>query len=156
MAKYEIKTISLDEFELRYKKDDKEVVLPFKRTVDLAVKLQSVEADARFEMFDYLTKMGKTKKDLVIERKTADGKIVVDESNYREFEAGFILNAQYKWATNLYKSLFNMTMEQMIAEIGLEQEEAYLFGVKIREILLNGNDDKTPSNNSNESISAKE
>ena len=56
--KYEFKEISLDNYELHYiDKEGKEKVIPFKRTVELAKKLQSADADARFEMLEYLTKM---------------------------------------------------------------------------------------------------
>ena len=42
MSKYEIKPIDTDNFELHYiNKDNQSVVIPFKRTVELAVKLQS-------------------------------------------------------------------------------------------------------------------
>lgn len=147
MAKYEFKMKALDDFELVYtNKDNEEKTIPFKRTVSLASKLQNIDADARFKMFEYLTSHGKSKKDFIIERKDENGKIVVDETNYREFETNFVRKAQFKTIRELYKELFNMTLEEIIVEVGLEEDEAFVFGTKLREILINGvQDDKIPS-----------
>ena len=146
MTKYEFKAVSLDDFEFHYTKDGKEIVKPFKRTVELAKKLQGTDAEARFKMYEYLTSVGKSKKDLVIEVKHPDGTITVDETNYREFEASFMIQEQYKMAQELYKSLFGMTLEEIIKELDLNDNEAYLFGAKVRELVINGaNKDEFPS-----------
>lgn len=139
MSKYEIKPIDTDNFELHYiNKDNQSVVIPFKRTVELAVKLQSVESNARFKMYEYLTSIGKSKKDLIVERKNDDGTITVDETNYREFEANFLLQEQYKVATEIYKDLLGKTVEELVIDMNLSSEESYLFSSKLREILING------------------
>lgn len=139
MSKYEIKPIDIDNFELHYiNKDNQSVVIPFKRTVELAVKLQSVESNARFKMYEYLTSIGKSKKDLIVERKNGDGTITVDETNYREFEANFLLQEQYKVATEIYKDLLGKTVEELVIDMNLSSEDSYLFSSKLREILING------------------
>lgn len=139
MSKYEIKPIDIDNFELHYiNKDNQSVVIPFKRTVELAVKLQSVESNARFKMYEYLTSIGKSKKNLIVERKNDDGTITVDETNYREFEANFLLQEQYKVATEIYKDLLGKTVEELVIDMNLSSEESYLFSSKLREILING------------------
>ena len=139
MSKYEIKPIDTDNFELHYiTKDNQSVVIPFKRTVELAVKLQSVESNARFKMYEYLTSIGKSKKDLIVERKNDDGTITVDETNYREFEANFLLQEQYKVATEIFKDLLGRTVEELVIDMNLSSEESYLFSSKLREILING------------------
>ena len=139
MSKYEIKPIDIDNFELHYiNKDNQSVVIPFKRTVELAVKLQSVESNARFKMYEYLTSIGKSKKDLIVERKNGDGTITVDETNYREFEANFLLQEQYKVATEIYKDLLGRTVEELVIDMNLSSEDSYLFSSKLREILING------------------
>jgi len=148
---YEFIEKSLDEYELHYtNKEGKEVIKPFKRTVDLAVKLQSGDADARFKMLDYLTKNGKTKEDLIIERKE-NGKIIRDETNYREFESSFLLQYQYETAMKLYEELFGMDFTELLLDMGLSEENSNDFNDKIvpfstelREILVNGKV-KTPS-----------
>lgn len=139
MSKYEIKPIDTDNFELHYiTKDNQSVVIPFKRTVELAVKLQSVDSNARFKMYEYLTSIGKSKKDLIVERKNGDGTITVDETNYREFEANFLLQEQYKVATEIFKDLLGRTVEELVIDMNLSSEESYLFSSKLREILING------------------
>ena len=139
MSKYEIKPIDTDNFELHYiNKDNQSVVIPFKRTVELAVKLQSVESNARFKMYEYLTSIGKSKKDLIVERKNGDGTITVDETNYREFEANFLLQEQYKVATEIFKDLLGRTVEELVIDMNLSSEESYLFSSKLREILIKG------------------
>lgn len=147
MSKYEIKPVSLDEFELHYtNKDNQEVVIPFKRTVELAVKLQSVDSNARFKMYEYLTSIGKSKKDLILEKHNTDGTITYDETNYREFEANFLLQEQSKIAQEVFKSLLGMTVEEIIISMNLNETEAYLFSSKLREILINGGgESKFPS-----------
>ncbi len=139
MSKYEIKPIDTDNFELHYiNKDNQSVVIPFKRTVELAVKLQSVDSNARFKMYEYLTSIGKSKKDLILERKNGDGTITVDETNYREFEANFLLQEQYKVATEIFKELLGRTVEELVVDMNLSSEESYLFSSKLREILIKG------------------
>ncbi len=139
MSKYEIKPIDTDNFELHYiNKDNQSVVIPFKRTVELAVKLQSVDSNARFKMYEYLTSIGKSKKDLILERKNGDGTITVDETNYREFEANFLLQEQYKVATEIFKELLGKTVEELVIDMNLSSEESYLFSSKLREILIKG------------------
>lgn len=154
MAKYEFKSKGLDEFELKYiSKDNLEKTIPFKRTVELASMIQNVDANARFKMFQYLTSIGKTKNDLVVETKDKDGRIIVDESNYREFESRFVLQAQYQLAKELYMKLFNMTLEQIIIDMNLSDDESYMFGNKVRQIIINGlEEDKIPSKVEVESI----
>lgn len=139
MSKYEIKPIDTDNFELHYiNKDNQSVVIPFKRTVELAVKLQSVDSNARFKMYEYLTSIGKSKKNLIVERKNGDGTITVDETNYREFEANFLLQEQYKVATEIFKDLLGRTVEELVIDMNLSSEESYLFSSKLREILIKG------------------
>ena len=139
MSKYEIKPIDTDNFELHYiNKENQSVVIPFKRTVELAVKLQSVDSNARFKMYEYLTSIGKSKKDLILERKNGDGTITVDETNYREFEANFLLQEQYKVATEIFKELLGKTVEELVIDMNLSSEESYLFSSKLREILIKG------------------
>ena len=146
--KYEIKEIGLDEYELHYKdKDNNDVVIPFKRTVDLAVKIQNIDASSRFKMLNYLTSIGKSKEDLIVERKE-NGKIIRDETNYREFEASFLLQEQFTIAIQIYEELFKKDFVELISEMGLNEKEAAEFGTEIREVLINGKVKKIPSNES--------
>ena len=145
--KYEFKEVSLDEYELHYTdKNGKEKVIPFKRTVELARKLQSADADARFEMLEYLQSKGKTKEDFIIE-KHENGKIIVDESNYREFEASFLERKQMELLIEIYKSLFNMEVQDLFLDMNITEKDSQKvqdFSLELREILINGKT-KTPS-----------
>ena len=149
--KYKFNELSLDEYELVYTdKEGKEVVKPFKRTVELASKLQSGEAEARMELYTYLTKLGKTKEDFII-KKEENGKVIYDETDYREFESSFLLRKQFDIAMAIYKDLFGMDFAELLLDMGLTEDNAddfkdklEVFSTELREILINGKT-KTPS-----------
>lgn len=135
--KYEFKTIGLDSFELHYTKDNKEKVVPFKRTVEMAKKLQSVEATARFNMMEYLNSIGKTKNDLVITKKE-NGKTIIDETNYREFENKFIEEESLKIVNEIYEMTLGMNLVEIVTELNFaDEKEVFKFSQKMRELLLN-------------------
>ena len=163
MAKYEFKTIGIDQFELHYEKDGKDVCRPFKRTIELAKRMQSLDATARFNMLSYLNSIGKTKNDLIVERKNADGTTSVDESNYREFESAFLLEERYKLANDIYKITFGVDLVTLVQEIGFQDDHsALLFSTKLRMILTgentgeNSNENPFPSGNAVEQVSTKD
>lgn len=144
--KYEFIEKTIDEYELHYTdKNGEEKIIPFKRTVALATKLQSADAEARLELYNFLTSVGKSKKDFVIERTDENGKIIVDETNYREFESDFLMKKQFEIAMNIYKTVFNMEFTDLLSDMGISEETAEDFANKLndfslelREILING------------------
>lgn len=144
---YEFKEISLDNYELHYtNKDGIEKVIPFKRTIELASKIQSGDANARIKLYEYLTKLGKTKNDYIIE-KNVNGKIVRDETNYRELESSFMEKEQIELAMEVYKELFKIDLIDLYLDMGLtdkDQDKVQEFSLELREILINGKT-KTPS-----------
>lgn len=147
MSKYEFKTISTDQFELHYDKKSGDTiehkVIPFKRTIEMARKLQSLDATARFNMLTYLNSIGKTKKDLIVERKTDDGKIEVDETNYREFENAFLMEERFKLANDVFLMTLGMDLLTILQEIGLDNEQdSLLFSTKLRMILTGEEENK--------------
>lgn len=145
--KYEFKEIGLDEYELHYtNKDGKEVIKPFKRTVELAHKLASADKEARMELFTYLTSIGKTKNDFII-KKEVDGKIIYDETNYREFESGFLQNKALEIALRLYEDLFKMDFADLVLDMGLSENDVEAWGnfnLELHDVIVNGKV-KTPS-----------
>jgi len=145
--KYEFKEISLDNYELHYiDKNGEEKIIPFKRTVEIAQKLQSADADARFEMLEYLQSKGKTKEDFIIE-KHENGKIIRDESNYREFEASFLENKRMELLMELYEILFKKNVADLFLDMNVSEKDSDKvqdFSLELREILINGKT-KTPS-----------
>lgn len=143
---------SLDEYELVYtNKEGKETTRPFKRTVELATKLQSGDKEARMELAMYMTKNGITKDDLTIKREGKNGEIIYDERNYRAFESDFIMTKAYEIAMRIYKDLFGVDFVELLDDMGLNEETADDFNQKIvdfnlelRDLLINGKV-KTPS-----------
>lgn len=145
--KYEFIEKGLDEYELHYtNKDGKEVIKPFKRTVELAHKLASADKDARMELFTYLTSIGKTKDDFII-KKEVDGKIIYDETNYREFESSFLQNKALEIALKLYEDLFKIDFATLVLDMGLDENDSEAWGnfnIELHDIIVNGKV-KTPS-----------
>ena len=145
--KYEFKEIGLDDYELHYTdKEGKEKVIPFKRTVKLAKELQSVEAAARLKLMEFLTQIGKTKKDFIIER-VQDGKMVVDETNWRELEKQFLDEQRLVSINEIYKQLFNMEIAELILDMNVQNDDGdkyNQFSLELGDIILNGKV-KTPS-----------
>lgn len=143
--KYKFIEKSLDEYVLEYTNyKGIEKSIPFKRTVELAKKIQGADAEARIKLYSYLTEIGKTKQDFII-RTTKDGKIIEDESNYRELESQFIEQEQLKLAIEVYSTLFNMGIADLLEDMNAkDQKEVEQFSLELREILINGKV-KTPS-----------
>lgn len=145
--KYEFKEIGLDDYELHYTdKEGKEKVIPFKRTVKLAKELQSVEANAKMKLMEYLTQIGKTKNDFIIEREE-NGKIIRDETNYRELEKEYLDNQRLLSINEIYKQLFNMELAELIIDMNVSEkdgEKYNQFSLELGDIILNGKV-KTPS-----------
>lgn len=144
---YEFKEIALDNYELHYtNKDGEKKIIPFKRTVRLAKKLESADAEARIKLMSYLTELGKTKEDFIIEKHDGE-KIIRDETNYRELETQFIQNEALTLADSMYKELFNMGLLELIIDMGISEKDSEKiqdFSLELRDILINGKV-KTPS-----------
>lgn len=145
--KYEFKEIGLDDYELHYTdKEGKEKVIPFKRTVKLAKELQSVEANAKMKLMEYLTQIGKTKNDFIIEREE-NGKIIRDETNWRELEKEYLDNQRLLSINEIYKQLFNMELAELIIDMNVSEKDGETynqFSLELGDIILNGKV-KTPS-----------
>lgn len=149
---YEFKKISLDDYELIYKKNGEEKKIPFKRTVGIAEMLEGITAEAKFKLADFLTKKGKTKDDLVIKKDLGNGKIIYDETNYLQLENQFIQEEQILTINKIIEKSFNMNIIELFKEIGENPEDTnpelgkdmQLFGEKLITILVKGDDD-TPS-----------
>lgn len=142
---YEFKRISLDDYELRYK--DK--VIPFKRDIEIANRLQSITSEAKLKMYKDLTSKGMTKDDLVVKRKV-DGKEIIDETNYKEYEKQFINESSLIILNEIFEKCFKKTYTALFAEMIDEDtknldEEAMNFGKEFTMIMLGKDDKETPS-----------
>ena len=152
---YEFKKISVDDYELIYKKNDEEKKIPFKRTVGIAEMLEGITAEAKFKLADFLTKKGKTKDDLVIKKVLGNGKIIYDETNYLQLENEFIQEEQTLTLNKIIEKAFGMNIIKLFEELGIDTEstdpvlgqQMVLFGQKFMTILTQPDD--TPSSEDN-------
>lgn len=136
--KYKFEKIDDDTTKLSYK--DKEFEI--KRDVELTSKLQSVYMRARTTMMIDFSKQGVTKKDLVIERKEK-GKTYYDNSNLNELEKYYTEMAFLEIYDEISKKATGMIFQELILDIGLNENESEEFGLGFSNALL-GNT-KTPS-----------
>lgn len=136
--KYKFEKIDDDITKLTYK--DKEFEI--KKDVELTAKMQGVYMKARTKMMLELSKEGITKKDLVIERK-ANGKTYYDNSNINELEKYYTEMAFLEIYDEISKEATGMIFQDLILDIGLNENESEEFGLEFSNALL-GNT-KTPS-----------
>jgi len=141
--KYDFKKLDEDTYELINLSDN--ASYQFKRTIDLMKDLDSIEANARLKMIKYMIENKIKKDDLIIRETVADGKVVYDESYYRDFEAGFIQTEQYNTINGLYLKLFKKGLLELTEELKLNADEALMFGTKLRAIINGVDETKTPS-----------
>lgn len=136
---FKINQLDEDTYEVVSLVNDKK--LEFKKNVELARKLSNVNADARIKMIKYMKDNGITKDDL-IEKRTKNGKIYYDETNYRMLEQGFITDNALELARNIFKTLFDMQAEDAIVYLEISSDkESNRLGNELRAILL---EEKTP------------
>lgn len=136
--KYKFEKIDDDTTKLSYK--DKEFEI--KRDVELTSKMQSVYMKARTKMMIDFSKQGITKKDLVIERKEK-GKTYYDNTNLNEIEKYYTEMAFLGIYDEISKKATGMIFQELILDIGLNENESEEFGLEFSNALL-GNT-KTPS-----------
>lgn len=136
--KYKFEKIDDDITKLSYK--DKEFEI--KRDVELTSKMQSVYMRARTKMMLDLSKQGITKKDLVIEKKEK-GKTYYDNSNLNELEKYYTEMAFLEIYDEISKEATGMIFQELISDIGLNENESEEFGLEFSDVLLGKQ--KTPS-----------
>lgn len=138
MSKYTFKKIDDDTTELSYK--DKKFTI--KRDVQLQRDAQNVYNQARLNLMADLTKIGKTKQDFIIV-KEENGKKYYDNSNYLALEEDYVKNAGVELYQLISKRFFNMTIEELIADMDLDTDDQVKFGIDLG-LAIRG-EDKTPS-----------
>lgn len=136
--KYKFEKIDDDITKLSYK--DKEFEI--KRDVELTSKMQSVYMKARTKMMVDLSKQRITKEDLTIEKKE-NGKTYYDNSNLNELEKYYTEMAFLEIYDEISKEATGMIFQELILDIGLNENESEEFGLEFSKALL-GNT-KTPS-----------
>lgn len=141
MKKYEFIKNGMDDYTLKYK--DKEIKLNSK--VDYIKELQEVNKNARLKMIADLTSKGMSVKDLVKEEKK-DGKTFYDNSNKEYIEEAYINEVQQETFSKIIQKMMGKTLEELVFDIGLEnEEEINEFGNEIGNILLGKNPSGTRS-----------
>lgn len=135
--KYEFITKDADTTILKYKGKEYEI----KRDIELVTKLQDVNNKARTKMYIELTKQGLKKDDFVI-TSTKDGKKYVDNTNLIALEQDFVNTETYILMNDIVNKYFNMTLEELVLDIGLNSTESNEFGTKLGEAISGK---KTPS-----------
>ena len=131
MKKYEIIKDGLDNYILKYK--DKEI--SFKSSVGIVNKLQESIKKARMNLVMDLAKEGKTIKDLIVETEK-DGKTIQDHSNKDFIEEGYIQQAQTEAFNEVVKEMLGSSLEELIIDMGLNENEVEEFGVDIGKCMV--------------------
>ena len=129
--KYQFIKVDEDTSTLKYK--DKEFTI--KRDINLISKVQDVYNRAKTKMFIDLTKQGIKKDDLIITTKK-DGKLYQDNSNLLELENQYVQTEQANLFQEISKELTGMRLDEIMLDIGLEDEDMEEFGLKFGEALL--------------------
>ena len=129
MKQFEIKKIGKDEWELKSLVNTNS--MKFKRDVKLAKGIQEITPNARLKMIKFLKEKDMTKDDL-IEKKVKNGKIIYDETAYRELENGFIRDETINFTYELFNIVFGQNPEDLAAYLGItNDEESNRLGVEI-------------------------
>ncbi|MBR2248148.1 MAG: hypothetical protein IKE89_03330 [Bacilli bacterium] len=123
MSKYEFIKKDEDTTILKYKEKEFEI----KKDVELQKEMESVNKNAKTKMMLDLTKQGITSKDLIVVKKEGN-KVYEDKSNLVEMEKTYVQEASVDLFQNLSKKYFNMSLEELIVDIGLTDEEGTQFG----------------------------
>lgn len=147
--KYEFIKIDSDTTELRYK--DK--VFTIKKDIDLEKRIQETIPRARILLNAELSKMGMTKKDLVIERHEGN-KTYYDNTNIIDAEEQYQAIATMQVYDEIVKKYTDMTLAELMQDIGLDVENANKeneqFGVDLTSAFTGRELSKFPSKENNE------
>ena len=129
--KYEFIKVDEDITKLKYK--DKEFEI--KRNVRLVKDMQGVIKKSRIKMIMELSKDGISIDNLTIEKKE-NGKTYYDSSNKLEMEKIYQEEAMLEYLNGLIKEITNMSIEELLTDIGLTTEkEGEAFSKQIMECL---------------------
>lgn len=129
--KYKFIKIDEDTTELSYK--DKSFLI--KRDVDLQKRIQSAIPRARVLMSAELSKMGLTKKDLIIEKHEGN-KTYYDNSNIIDAEEQYQAIATMEVFDEIMVKYTNMTLNELIQDMDLNNEEVSVFGTDLTNAIM--------------------
>ena len=143
---YQFKKINEDEYILV--SNDKE--FPFKRTVDIAKEMQSIDMLTTIKVADFLAERGETydNTSLRVERKEGN-QTIIDESNLRKLEEKANTLATDEVINKIYKKLFGKGAIALAKEVGIDitnKKEVEKFSFDIAQVVTYGLDEDTPRN----------
>lgn len=140
IKQFKIEQIDEDSYKVKSLVNNNELI--FKKNIELSRKIQSVNANARLNMIKWMKSEGIKKSDL-IETINKNGKVIYDETMYRDVERGFIEDEAIKTAGSIFNTLFHKTTEETLLELEiLDENEANRLGTEINAILTNKNPSK--------------
>lgn len=142
--KYEIVEVDEDITELRYK--DKS--FQAKRNLELAKQYADIERKAKIQFITDLKKEGLSIQDLVSESKDGN-KTKVDYSNVDYLQKEYVEKQKLKFFNEFCKSITGMELEELILDIGLDEEECTQFGYDFSQMISGMRKKEFPSKKEN-------
>ena len=113
---YQFKKINDDEYCLI--SDNKE--FPFKRTVDIAKEMQSIDMITTVKVAEFLAERGETYDNTKLRVERIEGNnTIIDESNLRMIEKKAKDIATTEVLNKVYKRLFNKSIAEMLKELDI-------------------------------------
>lgn len=109
-----------DEFILIYNKGEEKKNIKFKRTIQTAQRLQSLDSEARFRVIKKISEMGYTMdNNPFIVTKTEGSKTYKDESNFN-----YLIEQEKQYAmaeiiADIVKDTLGMDFDTLVAELGI-------------------------------------
>ena len=121
MLAYKFEKVGTDDYVLKYKNiTGNQEETPFKRTVQMAQKIQGITVKARIKMYKEMTSYGITKNDLIIETKNSDGTTSYDETNYREYEKNYTEIVATEVIGEIIKDSFGEDLDVLLRDMGVD------------------------------------
>lgn len=138
--KYEFVEVDEDITELRYK--DKS--FKSKRNLELLKQFEDIERKAKIQFIADLKKDGLSIQDLVSEKKEGN-KTIVDYSNVDYLQKEYVETQKIKFFNDFCKSITGMTLEELVVDIGLTEEECTQFGFDFSQMINGMRKEEFPS-----------
>lgn len=128
--KYEVVEVEEDLIELRYK--DKK--FQSKRNLELVKDFEDLERKAKIQFVIDLQKDGYTTNDLVKEVKDGN-KTYMDYSSLDYLQKEYVDRKRMEFFQDFCKKITGMSLEELITDIGITQEESLQFGLDFAQLI---------------------
>lgn len=138
--KYKIVEVEEDIIELSYK--DKK--FSSKRNLDLVKEYEDLERKAKVQFVIDLQKDGYTTNDLVKEVKDGN-KTYMDYSSLNYLQEQYVSSKRMEFFQNFCKKITGMSLEELITDIGITEEESMQFGLDFSQLITGMRNTDFPS-----------